>query len=50
VTLFETRVRVTRLGADRLPVRLGRGYRWRPLSEFAGAVTRTRTSTPTAPI
>src|SRR5215510_15353572 len=31
-------------------VRLGYGYRWRPLSEFAGAVTRTRTSTPTAPI
>src|SRR5215472_13519943 len=49
-TIFGTRVHATRAGADRLLVRLGYGYRWRPLSEFAGAVTRTRTSTPTAPI
>src|SRR5215471_53329 len=49
-TISGTRVRATLAGADRLPVRLGYGYRWRPLSEFAGTATRTRTPTPTAPI
>src|SRR5215472_5383500 len=35
---------------DRLPVQPRLGMRTAPLSNFAGAVTRTRTSTPTAPI
>src|SRR5215467_5031065 len=52
--LLVRRSRVTRprdpVGATACPSSLGLGCPRRPLSNFAGAVTRTRTSTPTAPI